>query len=159
MKKILSLGIAFFAILFLSLVSCNKDDEGGCGATNISSTGGTESHNAGMNCMNCHFDGGEGEGCFTVAGTVYNSGETVPYPNAVIKLYTQPEGAGELRATIYGDAYGNFFTTNGVDFTGGLYPVMTGATSEFAAMYQSITTGACSSCHGVSASKLHFSTL
>jgi hypothetical protein len=156
MKKILVLSVAFAAILFLTLESCNKEDDNGCGATNISSTGGTKSHNAGANCMNCHYDGGGGEGCFTVAGTTYNSGETSVYPNATIKLYTQPEGAGQLIATISGDSYGNFFTTAGVDFSGGLYPVMTGTSGEYEAMYQPITSGACNSCHGISTGKLHF---
>lgn len=158
MKKILVLCIAFIAIAFLTLQSCKKNDDNGCGNTNISSTGGTKSHNAGVNCMNCHKDGGGGDGCFTVAGTVYNSSESSIYPDATIKLYTQPEGAGQLVATIYGDAYGNFFTTDGVDFTGGLFPVMSGTNGEYEAMYQGITTGACNSCHGISTGKLHFST-
>jgi hypothetical protein len=157
MKKILVLCIAFIAIAFLSLQSCKKNDDNGCGNTNISASGGTKSHNAGVNCMNCHYDGGGGDGCFTVAGTVYNSSETSIYPDATIKLYTQPEGAGQLVATIYGDAYGNFFTTDGVDFTGGLYPVMSGTNGEYEGMYQGITTGACNSCHGISTGKLHFS--
>jgi len=59
-------------------------------------------------------------------------------------------------ATISGDSYGNFFTTAGVDFSGGLYPVMTGTSGEYEAMYQPVTSGACNSCHGISTGKLHF---
>ena len=134
-------------------VSCTKDNESS-GGTKISQAGGNESHNMGQNCMNCHKSGGEGDGIFKVAGTVYNSLLTATYSNAVIKLYTLANGGGTLRATINGDAKGNFYTTENVDFTGGLYPAILGSTGNIKYMLEPINTGACASCHGGSTSKL-----
>ena len=132
--------------------SCEKDNESG--DSNMSQTGDTKSHNAGQNCMNCHKAGGNGDGQFNVAGTVYNAQLASTFPNAVIKLYSQANGSGTLRATINGDANGNFFTTEAVDFTGGLYPAILGSGTNIKYMSGPITSGACSSCHGGSTSKL-----
>jgi len=44
------------------------------------------------------------------------------------------------------DAKGNFYSVGPVDFTGGLYPAVVGATAT-KYMGSSITTGACNSCH------------
>ncbi len=132
--------------------SCQKDNESG--GSNISQTGGTKSHKMGQNCMNCHKAGGNGDGQFNVAGTVYNAQLASVFPNAVIKLYTGANGGGTLRATINGDANGNFYTTEPIDFTGGLYPAILGSGTNIKYMSESITSGACSSCHGSSTSKL-----
>ena len=76
MNKIKLNSIFLFTFFTLSSMfvfqSCEKEDEG-CDEDNISIAGDDESHNAGQNCMQCHYDGGEGEGCFVVAGTVYDS--------------------------------------------------------------------------------------
>lgn len=133
------------------LPSCNKDNNGS--VENISSSGGNKSHNMGQNCMNCHKKGGEGEGWFTVAGTTYDGSGLNTKPNLTIKLYTAENSGGTLAATVYGDARGNFYTTKKVDFGSGLYPVVEGGSSTLS-MSQSITTGACNSCHGLSTAKI-----
>ena len=107
----------------------------------------------GQNCMNCHKSGGEGKGWFNVAGTVYTAGLSNTYPNTTVKLYTGPNGTGTLKYTINGDAKGNFFTTETIDFGSGLYPVVQG-TSTAKYMSTTTTTGQCNSCHGVSTDKL-----
>jgi hypothetical protein len=158
MKKILALASVLLMLFMGVLTSCRKeseDDEGGCGATNISAAGERESHNMGRNCMNCHVNGGNGEGCFTAAGTVYTAGNlSQTKANTVVKLYTAPNGGGTLKATINGDALGNFYTTNGIDFSGGLYPALTSGTRTIY-MSQPITQGACNGCHGASSSALN----
>jgi hypothetical protein len=147
--------LASFSALIMISASCTKENENdSSGESNISSTGGNKSHNTGQNCMNCHKQGGSGEGNFNAAGTIYNSQMAATYPNAVVKLYTQANGGGTLRATINGDAKGNFFTTATIDFAGGLYPAIIGSSGNIKYMNGSITSGACTACHGSSTAKI-----
>ena len=140
--------------LSVALLLINSCEKRGCGTTNISKTNGHESHNMGENCMNCHKSGGEGKGCFLAAGTVYNNAGTSIFANATIRLYSQPNGAGSVVATIQGDAKGNFYTTDNIDFGNGLYPSVTNSSGQTSYMSSTISTGACSSCHGVSQAKI-----
>jgi len=95
--------------MFSVLVSCeNEDDENGENKDLSSSFNENESHNAGQNCMACHKSGGQGEGWFTAAGTVYNASGTAVSPNATVKLYTGPNGTGSLVKTIEVEGKGNF---------------------------------------------------
>ena len=110
-----------------------------------SKNGSSKSHNMGQNCMNCHNPGGGEAPVWQIAGTVYNQAMTATYPNATVNLYTGPNGTGTLKYTIKVDARGNFYTSGTIDFTGGLYPSVTGTSTNF--MSSSITTGACNSCH------------
>lgn len=102
--------------------------------------------------MQCHTSGGEGESCFKVAGSVYDQALSSPMTNAVIRLYTQPNGQGTLKYTIYGDAKGNFHSTEDIDPTG-LYPAVSGPTGT-QYMGSSLSTGACNSCHNNSTDKI-----
>lgn len=140
--------------LFLGLLLINSCEKHGCGPTNISATNSHESHNMGQNCMNCHINGGEGKGCFLAAGTVYDNTASNIYANATVRLYSQPNGAGSIVATIQGDAKGNFYTTANIDFGSGLYPSVTNSSGQTMYMSSSTTTGACNSCHGVSQAKI-----
>ncbi len=108
----------------------------------------------GQNCMNCHVNGGEGKGWFVAAGTVYKPNLSTTNPNNTIYLYTGPNGTGILKATIEGDAKGNFHTTEDIDFGSGLYPSVKNAANDIQYMSSSITQGACNSCHGVSQDKI-----
>ena len=149
--------ILFVATIVVALVSgassCEKNNQR-CGEKNNSATGSNRSHNVGHNCMNCHQEGGSGEGCFIVAGTTFNSSGSTAYPNATIKLYTQPNGGGTLAATIEGDAKGNFHSTDNLDFGSGLYPVVTNTIGQSVYMSSAITQGACNSCHGVNQDRI-----
>lgn len=138
------------ALTLLAIPSCNKEEEGGCGETNISQNGSNRSHNMGQNCMNCHKSGGPGEGCFNAAGTVYDSLQTSTRANGTIRLYTGPNGTGSLAATIQIDGRGNFHTTDNINFGSGLYPAVVGSSGEIRYMGSTINQGACNSCHGVS---------
>lgn len=143
--------LLILAALGIMVASCERN--GKCGVKNISSSGGNESHNNGRNCMSCHSDGGEGKGCFTAAGSAYTSNGGVSQ-NVVMRLYTQPNGQGELKATVNGDALGNFYTTENINYSGGLYPTITFASGTVKHMPSSITSGACNSCHGSSSGRI-----
>lgn len=144
----ITLIIAIFTA-FTVFIACNHAKEG---ETNNSAANSTRSHNVGQNCMSCHKKGGEGEGWFSVAGSVFHSNLS-PAQNVVVKLYTQPNGQGELKKTIPGDLLGNFYTTDIMGFGAGLYPAVEfdGTVSY---MSGSITYGACNSCHGVSTERI-----
>jgi hypothetical protein len=137
-------------LAILGLPACDDDDDDdhdGEDETVISSFGETESHNTGEDCMLCHRDGGGGEGWFAVAGTVYETDGVTPYTsNAVVELYTDPGGGGTRVERIEVDGRGNFFTTEPVDFTGGLYARVIGDVST-EDMFQVVTQGRCNGCH------------
>ncbi len=159
MKTKFSTAIFIAAASFIMIQSCKKDSKNEIGngsennETKISAQGGGSSHNMGQNCMSCHKQGGSGEGWFSAAGTVYDSLLTSAYPNAVVKLYTGPDGTGTLKKTIQADAKGNFFTTEAIDFGTGLYPSVSGG-SITKYMSSAITAGQCNGCHGVSTDKI-----
>jgi len=133
-------------LVFSVLVSCEKDDDDENEGM-YSSYNDNESHNAGQNCMSCHKSGGDGEGTFTVAGTVYNASGSSVSPNATVKFYTGQGGTGTLVKTIEVDGKGNFYTTNSIDFGTGLYVTVTGGSGGVSTMSSSVTTGQCNSCH------------
>lgn len=140
--KILFIVIATI-ISGLILQSCHKN----ANETKISIYNENESHKTGKNCMNCHYSGGSGEGWFTIAGTVYDSLKTSPYPNTTIKLYSGPNETGNLIGTIEADGLGNFYTTKLIDFGDGIYTSASG-NSTTKHMLAPITTGQCNGCHG-----------
>lgn len=140
-------------VLTASLISFNSCENRNCKEDNISASGGHESHNMGQNCMHCHKSGGEGEGCFNVAGTAYDANEINTLSSGKIDFYTDTMGSGNLKYSVYIDGKGNFYTTADMNIDG-LYPVITGPTGSKSYMSTSISTGQCNSCHGVSTSKI-----
>jgi len=138
--------ITLFALtlLLISMQSCSTEDE--YGSIENSTTGSDESHNSGQNCMNCHKPGADEAPIWNVGGTIYNEALTNINPNATVKLYTGPSGTGTLKYTLQVDTKGNFYTSGDIDFAGGLYPLVVGATST-KYMSSPITNGACNSCH------------
>src|SRR5688572_12319037 len=80
-----------------------------CDSKLVSKPGITKSHFFGLNCMSCHVEGRKGKGCFTIAGSVLDEDRSKIFPNAVVKLYTEPRGKGKLVATIKTDKSGNFY--------------------------------------------------
>ena len=137
-------------VIIFTSYSCKKEGN----ETNISQHNQSNSHNIGRNCMDCHKSGGEGKGWFVVAGTAYtNAAGTSTLANSTVKIYSEKNGGGTLLATINGDALGNFFTTENINFGTGVYPSITGTGAE-KFMGSSITNGQCSSCHGGSQGKI-----
>jgi hypothetical protein len=143
----------FISISFiLSLQSCEKENEG-CDEENISMAGEDDSHNKGQNCMQCHVEGGEGDGCFVVAGTVYDSLQLNTVSSGKMEFYTEPNGQGQKIETVQIDSKGNFFTTDLFNFQG-LYPAVTGPNGITNYMGSPLSSGQCNSCHGVSTSRI-----
>jgi hypothetical protein len=143
---------SFLAIgSLITFNSCEK--EGGCDENNISATGGNKSHNMGQNCMHCHVSGGEGEGCFTAAGTAYDSLQTSTLHGGKIEFFTGPDGTGTISHTINIDNKGNFYTTASFSVSG-LYPVLTSPLGQKKYMGSALSSGQCNSCHGVSTDKI-----
>jgi len=153
MKSFTIIAFAGIMTILLPISSCKKDNFEN-NETKISSFNDDESHKTGENCMSCHVSGGEGEAWFTVAGSVYDADKQNPYANATIKLYSEATGAGNLIKTIEVDSKGNFYTTEAVDFSSGLYTsvISTGGNEIF--MIGQITSGACNSCHGNSIDRI-----
>jgi mono/diheme cytochrome c family protein len=103
--------------------------------------------------MQCHYDGGEGEGCFVVAGTVYDSMQINTKSSGSIEFYTEPNGQGQKVKTVAIDSKGNFFTTDLFNVQG-LYPVAVGTNGSKQYMGSALTSGQCNSCHGVTTNKI-----
>ena len=105
--------------------------------------------------MDCHSPNGGAPGCFRVGGTAFDSiAEDSAVQNAIVKLYTQPNGAGELIATMQVDQSGNFYTTSPVSFSNGLYAAIISGQGKVRYMPTPAITGSCNSCHGVINPKL-----
>ncbi len=138
--------VYFFVCIALVIASCShyelyKHEK------KVSKNGEDESHNNGMNCMNCHFSGGKGEGWFNLAGSVYKANKISQNPDGKIHLYTSPNGQGSLKYSIDVDEKGNFYTTEPIAFDGGLYPVHENNKGVKKYMASPIVSGQCQSCH------------
>lgn len=144
-----------FSLILIAIViqSCSHYKMGKR-ETKISKNGDDESHNNGVNCMNCHATGGRGEGWFDVAGSVYKANKSSKNPNGKIFLYTEPNGQGSLKYTIEVDGEGNFYTTETINFGSGLYPVHQNTQGAKKYMEAPIITGQCQSCHNVTTDKI-----
>ena len=148
MKTSLLIGITLMGII---VVACEEEGEN---ETKISTYSSSESHNTGKNCMDCHKSGEPGEGWFIVAGTVYDTSLSTIYPNATVKLTSEPNGSGTIMTQIAVDKNGNFYTTESVSFGQGLYVAVMGEGGTVKYMGSKITSGQCNSCHGVSTDKI-----
>jgi len=146
-----SLTVLYTIILMSFMLSACDENEN---ETVVSAVQGTNSHRTGKNCMSCHKSGGEGEGWFVVAGTVYKADLVTVQPDGYVNLYTGANGSGTLKATIAVDGKGNFFTTNSIDFTGGLYTTVTGKSGNVSYMNSPVTDGKCNTCHGSTTNKI-----
>lgn len=111
------------------------------------------SHNAGENCMRCHLPDGEGEVCWTAAGTIYDQNAELPLSGQVVILFTGPQGTGNVQRTLISDASGNIHTSNSLSFGHGLFPALV-HNSDTTFMNQVITDGACNRCHGVTTDRI-----
>ena len=150
MRTALDHSLILFISLVFVLMSCEKDNN----ETKVSQHNGDSSHKSGEDCMGCHTSGGSGEGIFTVAGTVYDLDQLNPYPNATVRIYTGPNATGDLVKTIEVDGKGNFYTTEFMDFEGGMYTSITGTSGSVEHMITTVSSGRCNSCHNVQADRI-----
>ena len=83
---------------------------------------------------------------FTASGSVYKSDKTTAYPNGTVKLYSAANQGGTLVKSIQVDGLGNFYTTESISFSSGLYPAVeySGQTNT---MQSTTTSGRCYTCH------------
>jgi hypothetical protein len=143
---------AFLAVpTVLFCTGCTDPEEAG----NLKSAyNSTSSMNTGQNCISCHTSKSEG-GAFTVAGTVYKAGGTTPFANCTVYIYSEPDGGGTLVYELAVDGKGNFYTTDAINFGGGLYPVVKSDDKLLTSyMGSAITSGSCNSCHSTSISRI-----
>ena len=145
--------IAFilFVLLFV-LGACEKEE--GENEYLVSENFSEESHNTGQDCMSCHVPGGNADGWFTVAGSVYDPQLEEPVANGVIELTTEPQSAGSIIASIEIDAKGNFYTTEPIIIVDGLYATVESQEGNKEYMLTQVTNGSCNSCHGESTDRI-----
>ena len=138
------------AILIIGLNTfCRKKDKeeqnsGNQQPTVVSSSSAT-SHYSGKNCMSCH--NGTNAFAFSIAGTLYDSMKTNVYVGGIVEIYTGSNGQGTLIISLVSDKNGNFYTTEQVDLSSGVYPSVKNTIGMMAHMPQPTTSGACNSCH------------
>ena len=123
---------------------------GKCETGPTSSAGTQRSHNVGENCQSCHLPDGEGEVCWSVAGTLYDAGGSHPVTHAHALLFGSPLGQGGLQLKLDNDDLGNIYTSEDVTFGSGLFPAVISAAGDTSFMMEPIRNGACNSCHGQS---------
>jgi hypothetical protein len=148
--------LALIVIVSVSFMAAQKDknfDEGSrCGKQMSSKANGAKSHFFGISCNNCHgVKADKADGCFSISGSVYDEARARIHKNPVIKLYTEQGAKGKLVAVLYGDANGNFYSTQKIDYSQGLYPSLYGTpgTREPEKHMTRMTfTGDCNKCHG-----------
>lgn len=136
--------------VLVALDACKhgKCEDGG------SSSAGRHSHNAGRDCMGCHLPDGEGEGCWTVAGSLYSPGGQHAPAGTRTLLFTRPLGQGDVAIELGSDQSGTIYTSNSLDFGLGLFPAVIGAAGDTVFMDESIRDGACNRCHGSSTDRV-----
>lgn len=134
--SIFSLFLIFFCF------SCELENE------NTLSQVDEDSHNSGNDCLLCHKSQGNGEGIFSIAGTVYDSLKQSVYTNARVYVYNGPNTSGVLLFSIPVDQSGNFYTSTKVDFTKDIYVGVKSNNGTMLYMNSKLTAGNCNSCHG-----------
>lgn len=133
---------------FALITSCEIENEG------KESNSEEDSHNVGNDCLLCHKDGGNGQGIFSVAGTIYDSTQTAVLSGSTVYLYTGPNATGTLLATIPTDGSGNFYTSAKLNLSNGVYAQVKASNGHIKEMGSKIMNGACSSCHGQTTDKI-----
>ncbi len=103
--------------------------------------------------MRCHLPDGEGEICWNVAGTIYNTSGQQPVGGVEVLLFTRPLGGGALQQALQSDGSGNIYTSSSVAFGSGLFPAVI-HNGDTAFMTESIYDGACNRCHGRSTERV-----
>lgn len=117
----------------------------------------TKSHYFGNACVNCHIKDGAAKSIFTVSGSVLDEKRKGINNKCYVQLYTEPYSKGKLVATIYTDESGNFYSTENIDFSKGLYPTLKGTPGvkeDTKHMRLPIMNGQCTNCHGSMTEKL-----
>ena len=147
-----SLIILIFACLASAYIITSCQHTFDCGNEKKTSTVSGKSHNAGKDGVSCHAPGGKGEGCFSIAGTVYDKTGNIA-PTATIQFYTAANGGGLLKATVPVNTSGSFYSSESMV---GYYPAVVSKTGVKTFMSTPIALGGggCALCHGNSTDKI-----
>lgn len=147
-KVVLSIGL-----LSLFFIACSHYDS--LQKKGKESSANESSHNSGQDCMRCHNNNdneASSEAWWNVAGTVFK-GSGALNTSARIELWSEPNGKGFRILSLATDKDANFYTEKIIKFNGGCYAIAISG-NDTVAMSQSFNGGGCSSCHGVSTSKI-----
>ncbi|MEO8587865.1 MAG: hypothetical protein ABI432_00710 [Flavobacteriales bacterium] len=142
-----------FAVIGLCVMLATACKHGKC-EDGGSSSAGRRSHNAGEDCSSCHHPDGEGEGCWTIDGTIYDHAGNSPTAAAEMRLFSAALGKGQLKLQLQGDGSGNVYTSQSIDFGPGLFPAVIGSNGDTLFMSEAISDGACNRCHGHSTERI-----
>lgn len=140
--------LAIGVLVGLSAFCRKKDNEvqdSDNGQSPVVSSATATSHYSGKNCMSCH--NGTDAFAFSIAGTLYDSTKTNVYVGGTIEIYTGVNGQGTLIVSLVSDKNGNFYTTEQVNLSSGVYPSAKNMHGMMMHMPQPTTSGACNSCH------------
>ena len=139
----------FISIAYI-ITSCQHTFD--CGNETRVSTASGRSHNAGKDCLSCHTPGGQGDGCFSIGGTVYDQTGNIA-PTATIRFYSAANGGGTLKATVPVNTSGSFYSSASM---AGYYPVVVSKTGTKTYMSTPIAIGGggCALCHGNTTNKI-----
>lgn len=149
MKKI-TISILLYLSMLLILNACDDDFfEKNEFEEMTSEHGEDESHENGKNCMSCHYTEGDGEGWFSLAGTVY-ADDYDKFNHAKIVLEDQQSNVLKI---VEVDELGNFYTTDEINFAKGL-KVSIDFNGKIIPMNSSLYVGQCNLCHGDGEEKL-----
>ncbi len=102
-----------------------------------------ESHNNGRNCVDCHYSAGYAEGFFTLAGSAEGNTQ-----GAFFDLHKEMNAPAIM--TIEVDQLGNAYTTETIDYEGGLYVKTRASNGDEEWKEDKIFSGQCNLCHGTS---------
>ena len=138
----------FLLVITFTFVKCKKWTQGK-NDTEISKHGDDEGHKKGQNCMNCHYTEGQGDGWFSVGGSVYGS-----VGDGTVYLYK--DWASPAIDSIEIDADGNLYTTEPIDFVDGLHVSIKSGDGTEQHMTGKIFNGQCNLCHGVTEDRISF---
>ncbi|MGV9012991.1 MAG: hypothetical protein ACOH13_10400 [Flavobacteriales bacterium] len=97
---------------------------------------------------------GDGQGCWTVAGSFYNANGTNTVTQARVLLFGGPLVQGGEKLSWDDDDLGNVYTSQDVNFGSGLFPAVVSAAGDKAFMLEPIQDGACNRCLGYSTDRI-----
>ncbi len=155
MRYILILLLSMLFVGSLALVSsCKKTPSNNCTAVRVSIPGVGLSHNNGQPCQRCHIYQSFGPGCFSISGSVYQANKIDYFTKGEIRIYTEPNGQGQLKGTFYVDSRGNFYSTATIAWSEEYYVAFDDGNGNTKHMQNKVNSGDCNSCHGTFANRI-----
>lgn len=138
-------------VMLIVLVGCGESSP----VSSVSRAGGTNSHHAGENCMQCHSQGGGADSWFQAAGTlITKQGDTIT--SGTVTIHFQD---GSPPVSLEVDSLGSFFTTEELGLPTPIAPIVKdNTTGDAAQMPFTTVSGSCNFCH-TDSNRFHLSTM